>query len=533
MKPKYHTAMLRHNTVGASLVTAIFICLAGSACASDWAGTISTDWNDNANWAGGGGTGGSNAVINISAPNIATISANIAATPIDIIIGTGAGTSGVLDHTAGTATTGGGNWMFVGIGDGTGTYNLADTSNAGGGISGFAQGSGSMTVAGRLYVGGVGWLGGGVGTCNMNTSGTLAMGNDLAVGTNTGIGVMNVEAGTITTAGWNFIGKNDGGSGANGTLTMSGGTLTNTGRTYIGQAGCTGAMTLSGGSYKNINNEWFVIGEGAGGNATVTINNSASLLQSGGELWLGQAGGSGSMNLSAGSVTVNNWVAVGRDGGTGILNMTDGSIIKTGGGNFIVAASGPGTMTQSAGLVDVQGGETWVAETNNCTGTLTISGTAELRTPLFSVARNGGTNGYLNLDGGTVRTGQFVGGGGTKTVSFNGSQIIATGYQTAFVTNFNTATVNAGGLLVNSNGFDQTIPQVLGGSGGIVKSGNGTLTLTAANTNSGANIVHAGKLVTTTTATNSGSYTVADNTTLTVIQKIRRSNLRLRRKLKK
>jgi hypothetical protein len=51
-------------------------------------------------------------------------------------------------------------------------------------------------------------------------------------------------------------------------------------------------------------------------------------------------------------------VAVGRDGGTGSLDMSGGSITKTGGGNFIVGASGPGTMTQTGRLVDVQSGIT-------------------------------------------------------------------------------------------------------------------------------------------------------------------------------
>ena len=115
-----------------------------------WTGPLSSDWNDtDTNWAAGGvpdavnstdGTNGDNAVVSTTLPNIATITADILYTPNDIIVTGG----GRIDHRAGTAGTYNGAWMSVGM-DGTPSfYNLADTSTTGLGISGYAQGSGTV-----------------------------------------------------------------------------------------------------------------------------------------------------------------------------------------------------------------------------------------------------------------------------------------------------------------------------------------------------------------------------------------------------
>ena len=525
MKSKSNTAIVRHSNRGISLVTAIVVCLSGAAFATDWNGSVDSDWNNNANWNGNAGTGGTNAVINISTPNIATITANIAATPVDIIIGSGGGTNGRLDHLSGNAATGGGNWMFAGNGGGNGVYNLADTTGTGGTLTGYAKGTGNMACSGRFWVGGVPWNGGGTGTVNVNTSGTFSM-NDLTVGNNGGTGVMNVDAGTINTTGWNFVGKNDGGGNATGTLKMSGGTLSNTGRTFVGHPGCTGTMILSGGTYKNVNNETFIVGGTldvetwfgtTGGTGYLTIDHSDSWLQSNGEFWIGNRGGTGTMTFSAGLLTTNNWTVVGRSGGNGTVTMTGGTFTKTGGGNFIVGDNSVGVMTQTNGDLTING-ELWIGHAGSGNGTYTFGGGNVSVSGIVAVGREGGT-GTVNFNGGTLRVSQLNGGTGNAIVNFNGTQIIATGFHTDFISNLDAATLGASGLLVNSNGFNQTIPQILGGTGGVVKSGGGILTLTGANFNTGVNSVNAGKLAVTTYATASGDYTVADGATLGVSQK--------------
>ena len=513
MKFNYNTAKFRNQTLGASLVTAIVICLAGSACAANWNGSVDNNWNNNANWDGGGGTIGSNALITVSAPNIATISATIPGNPADIIL-TG---TGRLDHTAGTASTGGGNWLYVGQNGGSNCiYNLANTSGSGGTLTGFAQGSGTMTTnGGRLYVGGS-FGGGGNGVANVYTSGNLTIGNDLAVGSGGGTGVVNVDAGTITTGGWNFIGKDEGGGGGNGTLNMAGGTLTNTGRTYVAAGATTGLMHLSGGTYTNVNNEIFDVGDN-GGNGTVTLDNSASHLQANGEIWFGENNGTGQLNLSVGSITSSSWVAVGRDNGTGIVTMTGGTWTKlNGGSSFIIGSSGHGTMNQNGGLVDVQGGDTWMAENN--VADFTLSGSGEFRASYFQVARNGGSTGNVHFDGGTLRVNEIVGGGGTENVHFNGTQIIAKIDEPNFIAGMDSAgaIIDAGGLKIDSAGHTLAVTQILTGTGGITKTGAGKLTLSAYNSYAGNNAVNAGELVLKAGSTGTGNLAVADGTALGV-----------------
>ena len=290
MKPKFITSRLRNNAFGASLVSSIAICLSGVAHATDWTGDTDGNWNNNLNWAGDAGTGGSNAIINltgtdVSAPYTATITSDFTANPNDVFVGS-AGGAGLLNHPSGNGNVN--FWMYIGRNDGaSGTYNLtASTTADPGTLTLRDQGTGSMYMGGRLWVGG--WnAGGGTGTCNVHTTGTLRCG-DLTVGSGGGTGTMNVDSGIINTFGWNFIGKREAGvEGATGTLSMSGGTLTNTGRTFIGSPQCTGTLTLSGGTYKNVNDFVFIVGGTvndndfigtSGGTGHVTINNSASLL---------------------------------------------------------------------------------------------------------------------------------------------------------------------------------------------------------------------------------------------------------------
>ncbi len=77
---------------------------------STWIGGASKDWNTVANWSDGVPNGRS-AVITTTNPNICTITSTLSATPVDIRVGTGAGTTGRVDHIAGNAFTGNGNWL--------------------------------------------------------------------------------------------------------------------------------------------------------------------------------------------------------------------------------------------------------------------------------------------------------------------------------------------------------------------------------------------------------------------------------------
>ncbi|MES2476227.1 MAG: autotransporter-associated beta strand repeat-containing protein [Verrucomicrobiota bacterium] len=550
----------------------------GLAFATVWdgTGTVTTDWNDNGNWVGDAGTGGSPATININSP-IATISANIIATPTDILVGVAASTNGRVDHVAGAASTGNNNWMKVGQNGGIGVYNLANTAGTGGTYTGFSQGTGSLNVQGnaQLRVGGGDAGSGSNGTLNINTSGSVTVGRQLRVGTQTSSGTLNIDNGTVNvgTAGqdcWIYIGDGGaGGNGVTGTLNMSGGTLTKIGNQNfrIGSGGANGFATIAGGTLTN-NNE-LQIGDGAGTHGTLTLSGSGiintnswlsigrstgtgtlnvnggtlnktndgsafivgdgstgtlnqtsgTINANGAEFWVGSGTSSGNYTMSGGTLNVGNWFVVGRNGGSsGTLTMSNGTINKTGGGDLVVGAdsnTASGVVVFTGGLIHVTGGVTNIGK-NGGTGSLTMDDTAEFRTPQMVVGVGAGV-GTVNMDGGTLTTSKLNGGGGNSTVYFNGGKLLATEDSATFVSDLSTAEIVVGGAIFDTQAFSGIASQVFSGNGPLTKLGSGTLTLTGDSTHTGLTQVSEGKLVVgTRSAAVTGSFTVANGKTLGV-----------------
>ena len=637
MKPKFNTAIFRNSSIGIPLVTAIVVSFGLSAAyAADWTGGTNTDWNDATNWSGGSVPTGQNAIINNSSGNIATISANLSVTPNDIDVRNGSR----LDHVAGTAGTNGGSWMFVGQDNSAGTYNLANTGSVGAGITGFAQGTGSFNATGNLLVGAFG--DNRTGTVRVNTSGTLAVSGELFIGdSQNSTANFLLESGTMTANNKIFVGNNK----ANGTLTMSGGTLTKTGgdetfvgrdqgtgtitqsggtltlnhNLYVGQSsGSTGTYNISGSSVLNVARD-FVVGRESGtgtlnmtgGTITKTgdekfivghNNGVGTVVQSGGtisannELYIGNenASASGTYTLSGtGALNVSNEVVVGRESGTGVLNVDGGTLTTSGNGNMYVGRrNGTGTLNQSAGTISVNkefgvgtrddnkigtgtynlsgglltasnnifigkeqgasgtmtmtGGtmtgsdkliighnqasgslshsagtvnvqnEVYIGNENSASsvGTYTLSGSAVLNVGNeVQVGRDNGT-GTFNLNGGTVTTKKIEGGNGSATVNFNGGIVKAKQDESNFITNLDTANLQGGGAVINSDGYQLATSQVFTGTGGITKNGAGTLTLSSTSSFSGATTVAGGTLVISGNISTSSLTTVNSGATL-------------------
>ncbi|MBJ7284528.1 MAG: autotransporter-associated beta strand repeat-containing protein [Akkermansiaceae bacterium] len=637
MKPKFNTAIFRNSSVGIPLVTAIVVSFGLSAAnAADWTGGTNTDWNTGSNWSGGSVPTGQNAIINNSSGNIATISANLSVTPNDIDVRNGSR----LDHVAGTAGTNGGSWMFVGQDNSAGTYNLANTGSAGAGITGFAQGTGSLNATGNLLVGAYG--DNRTGTVRVNTSGTLAVSGELFIGdSQNSTANFLLESGTMTANNKIFVGNNK----ANGTLTMSGGTLTKTGgdETFVGRDQGTGTITQSGGTL-TLNHNLFV-GQSSSSTGTYNISGSSVLnvardfaigresgtgtlnmtggtitktgdekfivghnngvgtvVQSGGtisannELYIGNenASASGTYTLSGtGALNISNEVVVGRESGTGVLNVDGGTLTTSGNGNMYVGRrNGTGTLNQSAGTISVNkefgvgtrddnkigtgtynlsgglltasnnifigkeegasgtmtmtGGtmtgsdkliighnrasgslshsagtvnvqnEVYIGNENSASsvGTYTLSGSAVLNVGNeVQVGRDNGT-GTFNLNGGTVTTKKIEGGNGSATVNFNGGIVKAKQDESNFITNLDTANLQGGGAVINSDGYQLATSQVFTGTGGITKNGAGTLTLSSTSSFSGATTVAGGTLVISGNISTSSLTTVNSGATL-------------------
>jgi hypothetical protein len=405
------TLLRRSHALGAAVAVAVGTWSAGALAVDNvWTGAADNNYNNPANWSLGRVPVTPNgqpapddfddAVINSTPANVATIGADIAATPRDIIVGSGAGTNGTVNHNAGTARTGTGNWMFVGRDGGTGTYNLT--------------GSGSLDVKDRLYVAGHNGAAA-TGTLNVNTTGTITAGGDLNLGAANGTGTMNLTAGTVNVGAWLSIGRDENGTDGTGVVNQTGGTFNVNLNTIVALPGTTGNYTMTGGT-----------------NAT------------NGELWVGQgrdaAGPAvGTMTVNAGTVTANNWIAVGREGGTGTLNVGGtGSVREIGGGetHFTI-----GTGSQGSGTVNVSAGG--LVETN-----------AD-----FIVAENNATAvGVVNQTGGTVIVGRNleVQRVGTGTYNLSGGTLSVAGHIDAVDGTFNftggkITRPDAGTVTVNGN----------------------------------------------------------------------------------
>jgi hypothetical protein len=375
--------------VGAAIAAAVSgVAFPAFAVDNVWTGATDTNWNTPTNWslgrvptnANGAPTGDTfdDAVVN-STTVVPLISADLAATPRDIVVGSGAGTNGQVNHTAGTAATGNGNWMFVGRDGGTGKYNLGNAATTGGTLTGIGLGSGSINVSGRIYV--AGHFGGAAnGVLNINTTGTITTGSDINLGAANGTGTVNLDAGTVNVGGWISVGRDENGTNGTGNWNQSGGTVNVNGNTVLGLPGTHGNFNLTGGTHTVAGEFW--VGNGVG-NSVPSV---------------------GVANVSAGTVTVNNWIAVGREGAVGTLNVSgNGTVQKQGGGhitigtgaggNGTVAVSGNGTLSSNADIIVAENNPTAVAVVNQSGGRVLVGGNLD-------VQRNG--TGTYNLSGGTL-----------------------------------------------------------------------------------------------------------------------------------
>ncbi len=339
-----------------------------------------------------------------------------------------------------------------------------------------------------------------------STSGyTLASGNTLTIA-GSGINTSSLVGGTTTinsainvsaTQTWNIGAGNilnigTGITGGAGALTMSSGTLN-----YTGTAFSPGKFSLTNG---------------------VSFNSS------------------GTVNITAGGYT-----GVG-DGSNATLNVTAGTFTTN--QTFFLATNA--NSNSSTGIVNVSGGTLTTTSTvhigtgyNNLfngTGVLTISDaglfTTGVATGNIRVGNVNNGSGTINLDGGTLATNSVIAPGtgivgtGTKAsiFNFNGGTLKANG-SALTILNTITANVKEGGAIIDTNNFNVAMPVnfahggVAATDGGLIKRGNGILTLSGANTFTGNVAVQLGTLSANDTGSlpgfaTAGRYSVSINATL-------------------
>jgi fibronectin-binding autotransporter adhesin len=477
--------------------------------------TIGTDGNGTLNLNGGSvsntsGYIGYNAtsvgVANVSAGTLSTTGALVVGNSgngtLNLNGGTVSNTNSVLGwetNSTGAANVSGGNWTNNGImiigRFGNGTLNLT-----GGNVSNNAGTIGSANgISGVVSVGGGTWT----------NNGSLTVG--LA-----GNGTLNITGGNVSNT-FSRIGDQSNGVGV---VTVSGGTWTNNGSISVGLSG-NGTLNISGGT---VNNGLTTIGGHASSTGVVNMSNGTWIHT--GNLTIGSSG-SATLNLTGGNLT-NQSSTIGFGVVTAVANVSGGTWTNC--GPMVVGSSGNGTLNLTGGTVSV----------GNGTGTL-------------SLAVYGTSTSTLNIGNGTtagtLQAGTVTGGGGTALVRFNhtgnhtlGSKLAGslsvnkTGLGTTILsgntTYTGTTTINSGTLEIASTGLlgggnysraivnngtfihgsnsNQILSGTISGSGGLVKKGNGTLTLSGANTYNGGTTILGGILAT------SGNERLADANSVTI-----------------
>lgn len=338
-------------------------------------------------------------------------------------------------------------------------------------------------------------------------------------GGGSGAGTYAINGGTLSNGPTDFWVGSKGGSG---TLNIGGtGYVTSAASVVIGRDGAAGQVNLSGNAILEMTN--------GGGNISLGVNSPgfASTMTVGGvatvssanELYVGWfANGTNKATLEVGAsatITVANGLVVGRDNGTGTMNVSGSAVLEIGGGLMAGAGSaGSGTVT-IGGNATVTAAWFAVPLSDNASGVFTINGgnltavanTGELQGMVVH-ASGAGTMRQVNLNGGTLSVNGFRKRGGNLAVdvNFNGGTIRATLDNANFFSGVGSSSgftssdleIQAGGLIFDTNGHAVTITQSLGGAGGLTKLGPGVLTLSSGGSYAGDTVIGEGTLSITT-----------------------------------
>ena len=211
--------------------------------------------------------------------------------------------------------------------------------------------------------------------------------------------------------------------------------------------------------------------------------------------------GSGALGAGTMEITGGTFSTLGSTGGDAISNQDNatGRLIINGGnyiGTNVGTGVGIGEGTNRVGILDI------------------LDGTATCAT--LDMKTNSAT---INLEGGTLAVNKITRSSGTGNFYINGGTLKARQNESAFVSGLSGLFVKSSGAVIDTNGFNVTIGNILrtdtvSTGGGITKNGSGLLTLTQISTTTGAASITAGGLsvVAGSTSWTPSSFTHSGNT---------------------
>ncbi|WP_426391824.1 autotransporter outer membrane beta-barrel domain-containing protein [Variovorax sp. R-27] len=360
----------------------------------------------------------------------------------------------LLIGTGGTGGGDGGNGSISGGGGGADFY-LPGAGGAGG-VPAPTQtlpspASGSSLLPIYDYVG----IGGGAGGGDGANLGGMNGGDG-------GAGVLNLNGTALNVTNTLLIGGAGGGGGSGGAPFTRGGN---------GGTGGSGMLTATGGATITVGTQLYIGGlGGTGGNCGCSGN--------------GGAGGAGVFNLGDGS-TLNLTGAAFTINGNGTLNI----------GNATANGTTAGTVTGLVGSITNAGTINFNQSDATYTFATAIAGTGAVVQNASGITFLTGANTYSGatiVNAGLIN---FSNGGnlGTGRITLNGGGLQWAAANTTDISGRLNALGASGGTF-DTNGNDVTLASGISGTGGLTKTGTGTLTLTNANSYTGETTISNGTL---------------------------------------
>ncbi len=247
-----------------------------------------------------------------------------------------------------------------------------------------------------------------------------------------------------------------------------------------------------------MSNTTTVAGQNTNGNGTITVGDGfgSSSWTNSSDITIASAG-TATLNISGGGSVSNAAAYFGLysgSHGTAVVGGGTGNSTWTSSGRLYVGQDGAGTMTISGGG-SVSNTYCYIAYHPGSTGTVTVGDGTGISTWTNSDELDVGIagTGTLNINtGGHVTATVLAGGNSTSSVNFNGGTISIT--KTSSSSNTINLLANGGTIDVPTAGTTMTVSGLIGGAGGLTKSGQATLKLTHADTYAGNTTISAGTL---------------------------------------